>query len=78
MIRIERFKKIGKGNLLATFTIYVEKVGWLNNFKLVDGSKGKFISNPCLKHGGKYEDITILTKECREWVLKEAINKLEN
>ena len=72
-----RIKKIEKGNLLAAASLCINKCFIINEIKLIDGKKGRFISMPKrkIKNKNYTRDFAYpMNNETREKIFK-AISK---
>lgn len=70
-MKINNIKHINKGKILKTFSVEAASGIWIPNFRLMNGSKGQFISVPSTKNfKGEYENTVFIKKE----VLEEIYN----
>ena len=63
-----RFRKVDKGNLIATCSATLDDIFVITGIKVCDGKNGNFVSFPSTKYSdGSYHDICYpKTKESRE------------
>jgi stage V sporulation protein G len=70
--------KLNGGKTLAFFDVETDDGIILKGFRIVDGSKGKFIASPDEKgKDGKYHETVILPKELKEKLEKLALTEYE-
>lgn len=77
-MKIFRMNKLNSGKTLAFFDIQTDDRIILKGFRIVDGSKGKFIASPDEKgKDGKYYETVILPKEIKDKIEKLALEEYE-
>lgn len=77
-MKIFRMNKLNSGKTLAFFDIQTDDGIILKGFRIVDGSKGKFIASPDEKgKDGKYYETVILPKEIKDKIEKLALEEYE-
>lgn len=77
-MKIIRMNKLNGGKTLAFFDIETDDGIILKGFRIVDGSKGKFIASPDEKgKDGKYYETVILPKEIKDKIEKLALEEYQ-
>lgn len=77
-MKIIRMNKLNGGKTLAFFDVETDDGIILKGFRIVDGSKGKFISSPDEKgKDGKYYETVILPKEMKDKIEKLALEEYQ-
>lgn len=77
-MKIIRMNKLNGGKTLAFFDVETDDGIILKGFRIVDGSKGKFISSPDEKgKDGKYYETVILPKEIKDKIEKLALEEYQ-
>lgn len=77
-MKIIRMNKLNGGKTLAFFDVKTDDGIILKGFRIVDGSKGKFISSPDEKgKDGKYYETVILPKEIKDKIEKLALEEYQ-
>ncbi|MCX8105315.1 MAG: septation protein SpoVG family protein [Ignavibacterium album] len=77
-MKIIRMNKLNGGKTLAFFDIETDDGIIIKGFRLVDGSKGKFIASPDEKgKDGKFYETVILPKSMKEELEKVALAEYE-
>lgn len=77
-MKIIRMNKLNGGKTLAFFDVETDDGIILKGFRIVDGSKGKFIASPDEKgKDGKYYETVILPKEIKEKLEQLALEEYQ-
>lgn len=77
-MKIVRMNKLNGGKTLAFFDIETDDGIILKGFRIVDGSKGKFIASPDEKgKDGKYYETVILPKEIKDKIEHLALEEYQ-
>ncbi|MGQ9799684.1 MAG: septation protein SpoVG family protein [Ignavibacterium sp.] len=77
-MKIIRMNKFNGGKTLAFFDVETDDGIILKGFRIVDGTKGKFIASPDEKgKDGKYYETVTLPKEMKAQLEKMAIAEYE-
>lgn len=77
-MKIIRMNKLNGGKTLAFFDVETDDGIILKGFRIVDGSKGKFIASPDEKgKDGKYYETVILPKEMKDKIEKLALEEYQ-
>lgn len=77
-MKIIRMNKLNGGKTLAFFDVETDDGIILKGFRIVDGSKGKFIASPDEKgKDGKYYETVILPKEIKNKLEKLALEEYQ-
>lgn len=77
-MKIIRMNKLNGGKTLAFFDVETDDGIILKGFRIVDGSKGKFIASPDEKgKDGKYYETVILPKEIKDKLEKLALEEYQ-
>lgn len=75
-MKIIRMNKLNGGKTLAFFDIETDDGIIIKGFRIVDGSKGKFIASPDEKgKDGKFYETVILPKEMKDELEKIALSE---
>lgn len=77
-MKIVRMNKLNGGKTLAFFDIETDDGIIIKGFRIVDGSKGKFIASPDEKgKDGKFYETVIIPKEMKDELEKIALSEYE-
>lgn len=77
-MKIVRMNKLNGGKTLAFFDVETDDGIILKGFRIVDGSKGKFIASPDEKgKDGKYYETVILPKEIKDKIEHLALEEYQ-